>query len=217
MRAITVIFLVLAATTCPAEELIQLKNGFTLKAHSHTQQDSSYIFQVGSGTIQLAAADIASIEVSPDAVSTAAHAHQAPKEQAPSPEALVAKAAAEQALDANFVRSVAKIESGFQAQAVSAKGALGLMQLMPRTAAQLGVDALRPEENARGGARYLRDLLLQYHGNSALALAAYNAGPGAVSKYGGVPPYAETRRYIVKVTREYDSLQKAAAGSATAR
>jgi soluble lytic murein transglycosylase-like protein len=77
---------------------------------------------------------------------------------------------------------------------------------MPGTAASLGIDPNRAVENAQGGAMYLRSLLLRYHGNSALALAAYNAGPGAVERFGSVPPYEETRRYIVKVLREYTRL-----------
>jgi soluble lytic murein transglycosylase-like protein len=78
------------------------------------------------------------------------------------------------------------------------------MQLIPSTAAELGVNANQADENARGGAKYLRTLLLRYHGDSVLALAAYNAGPGAVDKFGGVPPYEETRRYVLKVLREYE-------------
>ena len=75
---------------------------------------------------------------------------------------------------------------------------------MPATARELGVDATQPGENAAGGVKYLRGLLVKYHGNSVLTLAAYNAGTGAVQKFGGVPPYQETRSYILKVTREYD-------------
>jgi soluble lytic murein transglycosylase-like protein len=103
----------------------------------------------------------------------------------------------------DLVRSVAKVESGLRQTAVSPKGAVGLMQLMPGTAATLGISASSPQGNAVGGARYLRQLLLQYHGDAALALAAYNAGPGSVARYGGVPPYSETRRYVVKVLEEY--------------
>jgi len=108
-----------------------------------------------------------------------------------------------QGLDEDFVGSVAKVESGLRQTAISKKGAIGLMQLMPSTAAELRVNPTRAPENAKGGAMYLRDLLIRYQGNSALALAAYNAGPGAVAKFGGVPPFEETRRYIVLVLREY--------------
>jgi len=121
------------------------------------------------------------------------------------------RAALEQGLEPEFVRSVARAESGFHQEAVSVKGAVGLMQLMPATASALGVDAKLAEQNAQGGAKFLRELLLRYHGDAALALAAYNAGPGAVERYKGVPPYSETRRYIVKVLAEYVRQQKIAA------
>jgi soluble lytic murein transglycosylase-like protein len=127
------------------------------------------------------------------------------------PEDLLIRAALEQGLEPEFVRSVARAESGFHQEAVSVKGALGLMQLMPATASALGVDAKLAEQNAQGGAKFLRELLLRYHGDAALALAAYNAGPGAVERYKGVPPYFETRRYIVRVLAEYARQQKIAA------
>jgi soluble lytic murein transglycosylase-like protein len=94
--------------------------------------------------------------------------------------------------------------------AVSRKGALGLMQLMPGTAAILGVDPAKASENASGGARYLRSLLERYHYDPVLTLAAYNAGPGAVTKYRGIPPYYETRTYVVRVLKEYERQLKAA-------
>jgi soluble lytic murein transglycosylase-like protein len=94
-------------------------------------------------------------------------------------------------------------ESGFQAQAVSPKGAIGLMQLMPETAQALGVDPYDPAQNVDAGTRYLRDLLNQYDYGLWHALAAYNAGPAAVDKYRGIPPYAETIRYVERIDREY--------------
>jgi len=100
------------------------------------------------------------------------------------------------------VKAVAAVESGFNPAAVSAAGALGLMQLMPATAKSLGVsNLLDPVQSEEGAARYLRHLLDQFHGNLTLALAAYNAGPGAVSRFGGVPPYAETRAYVSRVLK----------------
>jgi soluble lytic murein transglycosylase-like protein len=101
-----------------------------------------------------------------------------------------------------LVRSVMRAESGFQPQVVSPKGAIGLMQLMPGTAQTLGADPRDPAQNADAGARYLRDLLQIYDGALWHALAAYNAGPGAVAKYKGLPPYAETLRYISRIDQD---------------
>src|SRR5688572_9456766 len=96
-----------------------------------------------------------------------------------------------------FVRAVVKVESNFSAEVVSHAGAMGLMQLMPRTAAAMGVqNPFDPRQNIFGGARYLRVLANQFNGDLVLTVAAYNAGAGAISRYGGVPPYAETQRYV---------------------
>lgn len=114
-------------------------------------------------------------------------------------EPLFREAAGEAGLDPELLKAVAAVESNFDPGAVSPKGALGLMQLMPETAESLGVsDPFDPAQNVRAGARYLRDLLDRF-GNLELALAAYNAGPGAVEKHRGVPPFTETREYVEKV------------------
>ncbi|HKW45346.1 MAG TPA: lytic transglycosylase domain-containing protein [Candidatus Eremiobacteraceae bacterium] len=103
-----------------------------------------------------------------------------------------------------LVRAVISVESGGDPSAISSAGAMGLMQLMPGTASTYGVaDAFEPSENVDGGCAYLHDLLGRYHGDLSLALAAYNAGPGAVDKYGGVPPYPETQSYVRNVTALY--------------
>jgi soluble lytic murein transglycosylase-like protein len=124
------------------------------------------------------------------------------------PTELADQAADKYGLPRWLVRSVMRAESAFQPQVVSPKGAIGLMQLMPGTAQTLGADPRDPAQNADAGARYLRDLLVKYDGALWHALAAYNAGPGAVAKYKGLPPYAETLRYISRIDQD----RKKAAG-----
>jgi soluble lytic murein transglycosylase-like protein len=123
---------------------------------------------------------------------------------------MVARIAARESLPPQLIHSVIKVESNYDRYAVSPKGAQGLMQLIPATAQRFGVtDAFNPADNIQGGARYLRYLLELYNGDYPRALAAYNAGEGAVAKYGGVPPYAETRNYLVQISRQ---LEKSMAG-----
>ncbi|SFK37444.1 Transglycosylase SLT domain-containing protein [Halobacillus dabanensis] len=113
---------------------------------------------------------------------------------------LIQKAAAYHGIDEKLVRSVVQAESNFDPDVTSHAGAQGLMQLMPSTAQGLGVmDPFDPEENLMGGTKYLKQMLDRYDGNEKLALAAYNAGPGNVDKYGGVPPFRETQNYITKI------------------
>lgn len=121
-------------------------------------------------------------------------------------DAAIARAAAEQRLDPILIKSVIWIESCFDARAVSRVGAAGLMQLMPGTASDLGVtDRFDPDQNIRGGSQYLREMLDRFDGDLTLALAAYNAGPGAVERYGrAVPPFAETQAYVRKVRAHFE-------------
>lgn len=119
---------------------------------------------------------------------------------------IIQSASQKYGVDVKLVEAVIKAESNFNPSAVSSAGAEGLMQLMPGTAQDLGVsNSLDPEQNVDGGVKLLRSLLNSYDGNVSLALAAYNAGPGAVNKYGGIPPYKETQSYVKKILANYKS------------
>lgn len=118
---------------------------------------------------------------------------------------IVEDVAQKYSLDPNLIHSIIKIESNYDPLAISPKGAMGLMQLMPETATQYGVkNIFDPRENIEGGVKYLKDLIRLYQGRTDLVLAAYNAGQEAVKKFGGIPPYPETINYIEKVKASYN-------------
>jgi soluble lytic murein transglycosylase-like protein len=188
------------------KELVYLASGFRLEVQSHTEANQILLLRMATGTLELPAASVARIEsVTDDSDRVPVNG---PSSVPIDSIALLRDAATAQGLPPELVQSVAKVESGLRQQALSPKGALGLMQLMPATATDLRVRADRAEDNAQGGARYLRHLLLRYRGDAVLALAAYNAGPGAVARSGGIPPYAETRRYVERVLHEFARQQK---------
>ena len=141
-----------------------------------------------------------------------ADAPNAPAMLAPAQiDALVNDNASAQDVDPALVKAIIANESGFNASATSDVGAQGLMQLMPGTAAALGVsDSYDPAQNVAGGTKYIKQLLDRFDGNVRLAVAAYNAGPGAVEKYGGVPPYAETQNYVQNVLSSYAKYRSSA-------
>jgi len=118
-------------------------------------------------------------------------------------EPVITRAADRYGIDPAVIKAVVRAESGFRSDAVSRVGALGFMQLMPGTARALGVDPTDPDQNIDGGTRYLKQQIDRF-GSLELALAAYNAGPGSVVRYGGMPPYAETQRYVADVLRYID-------------
>jgi hypothetical protein len=208
-----------------AGEFAVLRNGLRLHADRHEAEGLRLrLFSGDGGVTELPSDSVVGFEedeaparvavpVPPPASPVAPT--MAPAPPIPSkmiPQELAALAARKFALPEAFIRSVMKTESAFQASALSPKGAIGLMQLMPGTARTLGVDPQDPRQNAEGGARYLRDLLAKYENDPdqvLLALAAYNAGPAAVERYHGVPPYRETREYILRVLKNWDRHEEA--------
>jgi hypothetical protein len=190
-----------ALATAPSAraEIALLANGTTLKVEVlRTEGESVYLTLKGGGEVGVPAALL--VGVVPDELID---------EITPGPggadmRALAVAAARRHGLEPALVLAVARVESGLHPDAVSPKGAQGLMQLMPKTAASLGVeDPFDPTQNLDGGARHLGSLLQRYDGDVAKALAAYNAGEGAVARHRGVPPYRETRNYVKSVLRKY--------------
>jgi hypothetical protein len=205
MRSWVAVFLV--AGGLAAGEHAVLTNGGRLHGERHETIDGKVRLYTGqTGFIELDAGLVERIDV--DAAPDPPPAPPAPVvDTVPAPVPLDARQLADQAADRyglprSLVRSVVKAESAFQPHVVSPKGAIGLMQLMPGTAAELGANPHDPAQNVDAGTRYLRDLLIRYDGGLFHALAAYNAGPRAVEKYNGVPPYRETVGYINRVVKD---------------
>ena len=205
------------APPAPAAERITLRNGFEVLCHHHTQVDGRVRLYLTAGEdnyIEFPPPEIAAVETVPDPPAPPDAAAPLAAAPAIAPNAsltpadlneMLAAAGHEHNLDVDLLASLVKEESNGNARAVSRAGARGLMQLMPGTAAQLGVkDSFKPDQNVRGGSTYLDALLTRYHDNLALALAAYNAGPQAVDKYRGIPPYHETRAYVARVIHEFN-------------
>jgi soluble lytic murein transglycosylase-like protein len=202
-----------------AADRVTLRNGFDLICdHRETDGAKVRLYMDHGSFVEVAAADILSDEQvtlpAPPAANTAAPtAANTAAAPAPVPEKLtdaelrpiLNKAGAAWDLDADLLASVVRQESGGHAHAVSRAGAQGLMQLMPGTATELGVtNSFAPSQNVAGGTAYLNALLIKYHDNLPLALAAYNAGPAAVDRWHGIPPFAETRAYVARVIHEYN-------------
>ncbi len=193
----------LLALPCLAAENAVLKSGFRLRAERHEIVDSHVRLYDGASFVELPAADVIGFEVD-DYVAPPPPppAPAAPPTGPVDPRELVTRAAVRNGLPPELLHSIAQVESGYRQDAVSPKGAVGIMQLMPQTAKELQADAADAEQNVNAGARYLRQLLLMYIDDPyqvRKALAAYNAGPAAVDRYGGIPPYGETQRYVQRV------------------
>ncbi|MBA3974449.1 MAG: lytic transglycosylase [Candidatus Solibacter sp.] len=200
-----------------AAEIAVLHTGFHMRADKVECGGQVCVLHSGAGRIELPASAVARIESEPDEPKPSV-AQAEPLKKIEQPKAartareLVDEMARRNGLPPEIVHSVAQVESAYQTRAVSPKGAIGVMQLMPGTAKRLGADPHDPEQNIAAGAQLLRELLLKYENDPnpvRRALAAYNAGPGAVGKYGGVPPYRETRQYVEKVLERYWKLVKA--------
>lgn len=200
MKAALLLALSLAALAAPARaEIALLAGGATLKVTgSRVEGELVYLSLKGGGELGLPAAELRGVV--PDEVLDEVEAARDPQEL----HALAIETARRHGLDPKLVLAVVAVESAFRPDAISRKGALGLMQLMPGTAVALGVqDALDPRDNLDGGVRHLSELLALYGGDLNRALAAYNAGAGAVARHGGLPPYRETRDYVRKVLERY--------------
>jgi hypothetical protein len=207
-----------------AAEHITLRNGFDLICdHREVSGDHVRLFMTATGPdfMEVPAADIASSEFVqlPAPKPPAGSSTVAVPATDPTPaeiHEMAAKAGAAHDLDVELLASVIRAESDGNVHAVSRAGARGLMQLMPDTASKLGVaDSFRADQNINGGTVYLNALLKRYNDNLALALAAYNAGPAAVDRYHGLPPYRETRRYVARIIHDFNRRKAEAAAHVT--
>jgi hypothetical protein len=196
-----------------AGERVNLNNGFAMQCDHHALVDGHVRLYLGAGEdsyIELRPEQVTGVEqvADPPAQLPTDRPSRSRSESKLSPADLhemLSAAGHERNLDVDLLASIVKAESGGDAHAVSRTGAKGLMQLMPSTAADLGVeDSFKPGENLRGGTAYMDTLLIRYHENLALALAAYNAGPAAVDKYHGIPPYHETQAYVARVIHAFN-------------
>lgn len=201
----------LAVQLCAhATEMARLRNGFSLRFDRKEQLGEVTRLYTQGGYVDVRTEEIASFERVEESAPAPAKPVVLPAPQGAMSQAdidqFVKEASARYRLDPDFVRSVIKIESDFRTRAVSRKGAQGLMQLMPETAARLGVsDAFDPKANVDAGTQYLSELLDRYHDDPVKALAAYNAGAHRVEQYKGVPPYRETRAYINAIVRDFNA------------
>lgn len=217
----------LAALPCFAGQVAVLKNGFSIRCERREivgDVTRLYVNADGSSFVDVPTAEVDHFEAAPEEPGSgsrlAASGFNTTRfsgRSTPDVNDLVNEASGRYRLDPDLVNSVIKAESGFNVRAVSPKGAQGLMQLMPGTASGLGVrNAFDPQANVEGGTKYLRELLERYNFDLVKALAAYNAGPQKVERFGGVPPYYETRAYVARVVQDFNK-KKAAQKSSVAK
>jgi len=207
------VFILLISGAAWAADHVILKTGFRISADKVELRDGVYFLSMpGGGFTEFQESQVDRVErddyIPPPVIPTAPSPVPPQPQRKPSltVRELIDRAAAANDLPPAFVHSVARAESAYRTDAVSVKGAIGVMQLMPATAASLQADPHDPEQNIEAGTRYLRELLIRYDGDSVKALAAYNAGPGAVDRYNGVPPYRETVTYVDRVLKTYSKL-----------
>jgi hypothetical protein len=186
-----------------AADIAVLTNGFSIRHERREVVGSAtrlYLGADGDGFVDVPTSEIDRFEKDLSAPSAGKTPHSAQEMNE-----VITAVSSRHHLDPDLINSVIHAESGFNPRAVSPKGAQGLMQLMPRTASQLGVaDAFDPGANVEGGTRYLRELLERYNFDLVKALAAYNAGPQRVEQYHGVPPYYETQAYVARIVRDFN-------------
>ena len=233
-----VAILAMVALPCFAAEVAVLKNGFSIR-HERREVVGDvtrlYMNKEGSSFVDVPTSQIEHFEAAPDDPTPIIQVQAATSRPVSTPAAVIApggfpgrpvidlnqvvnEASGRYQLDPDLVNSVIKAESDFNAHAVSPKGARGLMQLMPGTASQLGVpNAFDPQANVEGGTKYLRELLEKYNFDIIKALAAYNAGPQTVERFGGVPPYYETKAYVARIVRDFNKKKAAQQKAAVAK
>jgi len=213
MRILVPIFLLVGNVTF-AGEFVLLTSGRRLQIDRHETDGAKIRLYNAGGSIEMDSAQVLGFEA--DEPPPVVPQIPQPSVADPTPRQLADAAADKYGLPRHLVRSVMAAESGYQPLAVSRKGAIGLMQLMPQTAQNLGADPRDAAQNVDAGTRYLRQLLEKYHGALYHALAAYNAGPAAVDKYNGIPPFPETLRYVGRIAGDWKTGERAITQSAKA-